>query len=119
MGTYNKDNTLRTNFEERAASAISETILSILQAVAKQKAPVNDPEITGAFVSVAWTAADFSEKYSSGELEAVQLFIPREVLLDFLGFKFTNQELLNKCLVFGFKSGRSIGRIEFNVNKNF
>lgn len=42
LGTYNKYNTLRTNFEERAASAVSETILPILQAIAKQSAPLND-----------------------------------------------------------------------------
>jgi hypothetical protein len=118
LGTYKKFNTLRTNFEDRAASAVSELILPVLQAVAKQNAPLNDPSISGAYVSIAWTASDFSLPYGAGELEAVRLYIPRAVLDDFLAFKFTNQDLLNRSIVFGYKSGRSIGRIQFNVNKN-
>ena len=119
MGTYNKYNTLRTNFEERAASAVSELILPVLQAIAKQKEPIDDLQIAGVYVSIAWTAADFSERYSGGELEAVQMYIPKDIVFDFLSFKFTNQDLLNKSLVFGYKSGRSIGRIQFNIGKNF
>lgn len=119
MGTYNKYNTLRTNFEERAASAVSELILPILQAMAKQKQPLDDPRIDGVFVSIAWTAANFAQPYSPGEFEGVQIYIRGDTLYDFLSFKFTNQELLNQSSVFGYKSGRSIGRIQFNVGKNF
>jgi hypothetical protein len=118
VGTYTKYNTLRTNFEERSATVVAENGFPILQAIAKQKEPLQDSIITGACLSIAWTAVDFSEKYSSGDKEGVFIYITKQLLNDYLSFKITNQELLNKSVVVGYKNGHVVGRIQMNVNKN-
>jgi hypothetical protein len=118
VGTYTKYNTLRTNFEERSATVVAENGFSILQAIGKQKEPIEDTIVTGACLSIAWTAVDFSEKYSSGDQEGIFIYMTKQLLYDYLSFKITNQELLNKSMVVGYKNGRVVGRIQLNVNKN-
>jgi hypothetical protein len=113
-----KYNTLRTNFEDRTATAVAENGFPILQAISKQQKPVNDSLITGVFLSIAWVAADFTKIYSSSSKEAVYIYITKQLLNEYLSFKVTNQELLNKSITVGYKNGRIIGRIQLNVNKN-
>jgi hypothetical protein len=118
VGTYTKYNTLRTNFEERSATVVVENGFPILQAIGKQKEPIQDSVVTGVSLSIAWTAVDFSEKYSSGDQEAIIIYITKQLLDEYLSFKITNQELLNRSIVVGHKNGHTVGRIQMNVNKN-
>lgn len=118
LRSYKVYNILRVNFEERAATASSEMIFAILKSLGKQKSCIDDPAISGVNVSIAWSAKQFLIE-STGELEGISLFIPRDVLYNFLDFKITNQQLLERSLVLGFKGDQIMGRIEFNINKIF
>jgi len=118
LGTYQKYNILRTSFEERAATATAENALPILQTIGKQQEPISDSKVSGVYFSIAWTAADFSNIYSSGDLEGIAMYINRETLQDYLSFKISNQDLINRSTVIGYKNDRIIGRIQLNVGKN-
>ena len=104
-------NTLRTNYNQRAASAYSAILFGLARILAAHPAFFKEPTISAFGVTLRWKATDFTqdEFRLMAQEEGMDAIIPNDILRDFATTKISIQELAKKSV---FRS--SLGRTELD-----
>ena len=111
-------NTLQTGFNKRAATTFSRYGKDLFSILASQKEILNDPALSGVSLTIGWIARNFlTSQFYGGEYECLRIYAQKNVLEDFLGYKISNQEFINKCNVYGMQGTRELGKIEVDLKQ--
>jgi len=111
---YNKS---RTDFNERAATSFSRYARGLLEIIMKEREPLNDGNVSGAFVSLSWIARDFSHSYRGGEWECINIEASRDDVKRFLSDEISNQEFVNRCEIGARMGWNELGKIELDLKE--
>lgn len=104
-------NTLKTNYNQRAAGAYSTILFGLASILASHPALFGEPGISAFDVLLRWKATDFlqDEFHVVASEEGMEAVIPNEALSDFAPTRISIQELAKKSV---FRS--SLGRTELD-----
>jgi hypothetical protein len=110
-------NTLKTDFNQRAATSFSRYAKGLFEIIMKERKPINDGNVNGAFVSLSWIARDFSHSYSGGEWECVNIEASKDDVRQFLSDAISNQEFANRCEIGARIGWNELARIELDLKE--
>jgi hypothetical protein len=115
--TFTTYNTLRTNFEERAATVFIKHGRSLVEIACSDKNIMSDNDIYGISITIAWETSSFAKGKFLKTLEAVNIYAPKSIFNDFLNNKIDNQDFINQCKVKGFRGETFLGLIRIDLGK--
>lgn len=110
-------NTLKTDFNQRAATSFSRYAKGLFEIIMKEREPINDGNVNGIFVSLSWIARDFTHSYSGGEWECINIEASKDDVRQFLSDEISNQEFVNRCEIGARTGWNELGRIELDLKE--
>ena len=110
-------NTLESNFHQRAATSFFRYAKGLLEMIMKEREPINDGHVNGAFVSISWISKDFSHGYDGGEWECINIEAAKADVRQFLSDEISNQTFANRCRISARIAWNELGKIELHLKE--
>lgn len=110
-------NTLESDFHQRAATSFSRYAKGLFEMIMKEREPINDSHVNGAFVSISWISRDFSHSYDAGEWECINIEAAKADVRQFLNDEISSQEFANRSEISARIAWNELGRIELHLKE--
>jgi len=108
---------LESDFHHRAATSFSRYAKGLFEMIMKEREPINDSHVNGAFVSISWISRDFSHTYDGGEWECINIEAAKADVRQFLNDEISHQEFANRCAIGARIAWNEVGKIELNLKE--
>ena len=109
-------NSIRTNFNSRAASHINSFGLTALKILLASDL-VSDARVQSVGVIIVWGAKSFADASAAVDYETLSLAVPKQELADFVNAKITSQKMLDHSIILGHEGNQDLGRIEIDLKQ--